>query len=179
MMKTSKLILLCLLGMTVASITASAQERKESLSRNDRRNLTRSEKKARTERAVKRAIDSRTYKINVNRMQPMRGSSRTLTTDYSVKVRNDSVHSYLPYFGVAYNIPYGGGKGLVFSEPITEYKTEKLKKGRTRIEFKTRSEGYEYQYSLTVYPNGSTTIHVQPSNRQAISYTGEVDIKEE
>lgn len=167
-MKTSKLILLCLMGLATI-LTTSAQERKES----------RSERKARTERAVKEAIDSRTYKINVNRMQPMRGGSRTLTTDYSLKISNDSVYSYLPYFGVAYNIPYGGGKGLVFSEPLTGYTTEKLKKGRTRIEFKTRSEGYEYRYSLTVYPNGSTSIHVQPSNRQAISYTGEVDIKEE
>lgn len=156
-MKTSKLILLCLVGLT-ATMPTSAQSRKES------RKETRSEKKARTERAVKEAIDSRTYKINVNRMQPMRGSSRTLTTDYSLKVGNDSVHSYLPYFGVAYNIPYGGGKGLVFSEPITDYTTEKLKKGRVRIEFKTRSEGYEHGYSLTVYPNGSVTIHVQPSN---------------
>ena len=166
MMKTSKLILLGLICM-IAAIPAAAQSRSES----------RSEKKARIERAVKEAIDSRKYKINVNRMQPMRGGSRTLTTDYSLKVSNDSVYSYLPYFGVAYNIPYGGGKGLVFSEPITEYKTKELKKGRMQIDFKTRSEGDNYEYSLTIYPNGSTTIHVQASNRQSISYTGDMDIE--
>ena len=42
----------------------------------------------------------------------MKGGSKHLTSDYSLEIRNDSVYSYLPYFGVAYNVPYGGGKGL-------------------------------------------------------------------
>lgn len=161
-MKTSKLILFGLICM-IATVPASAQSRNE--------------KKAQIERAVREAIDSQTYKINVDRMQPMRGGSRTLTTNYSLLVRNDSVYSYLPYFSVAYNVPYGGGKGLVFSEPITEYKAEELKKGKMQIDFKTRSEGDNYEYSLIIYPNGSTTIHVQASNRQSISYTGDMEVE--
>lgn len=163
-MKTSKPILLGLICL-IAAMPATAQNR--------------SEKKARIERAVKEAIDSKTYKINVNSAQPMRGGIHMLTNDYSLKVGNDSVHSYLPYFGVGYNIPYGGGKGLVFSEPITEYKTREFKKGKVRINFKTRNDEGNYEYSLTIYPNGSTTIYVQAYNRQAISYKGDMDIKEE
>lgn len=160
-MKTSKPILLGLICL-ITAMPATAQSR--------------SEKKARIERAVKEAIESKAYKINVNRVQPMRGGSRTLTTDYSLKVRNDSVYSYLPYFGVGYNIPYGGGKGLVFSEPITEYKTREFKKGKVQINFKTCNDEGNYQYSLTIYPNGSATIYVLASNRQPISYTGDMDI---
>lgn len=162
-MKTNRLILLCLF-CTMAAMPATAQSR--------------SEKKARTERAVKEAVDAKRYKINVDRMQPMRGSSRTLTTNYSIEVRNDSVLSYLPYFGVAYTAPYGGGKGLNFSEPITDYKTEQLKKGRVKINFKTRSEDDSYEYSLTIFPNGSTSLHVLPNNKQSISFTGDMEIKE-
>lgn len=162
-MKTSKLILLWLL-CTIAAMPATAQSR--------------SEKKARTERAVKEAVDAKRYKINVDHMQPMRGSSCALTTNYSVEVRNDSVLSYLPYFGVAYTAPYGGGKGLNFNEPITDYKTEQLKKGKVRINFKTRSEDDNYEYSLTIFPNGSTSLHVLPSNKQSISFTGDMEIKE-
>lgn len=91
-MKTNKLILLGLICLTVAMPT-TAQNRNE--------------KKARTERAVKEAIAAKQYKINVDRMQPMRGGSRNLTTNYTLEIRNDSVFSYLPYFGVAYNAPYG------------------------------------------------------------------------
>lgn len=163
MMKTSKLILLWLICIT-AAIPATAQSR--------------SEKKAKIERAVKEAIDSKDYKINVDRMQPMRGNSRALTSNYSLKIKNDSVFSYLPYFGVAYSVPYGGGKGLNFNEPISEYKVEHLKKGKVRIDFEARSEEDNYKYSLTIFPNGSTSIHVLPTNRQSISFTGDMDIKE-
>ena len=66
-MKTNKLILLGLICLTVAMPT-TAQNRNE--------------KKARTERAVKEAIAAKQYKINVDRMQPMRGGSRNLTTNF-------------------------------------------------------------------------------------------------
>lgn len=67
-------------------------------------------------------------------MQPMRGNSRTLTSSYSLKIKNDSVFSNLPYFGVA--------------------------------------------YSLTIFPNGSASINVLPTNRQSISFTGDMETKE-
>ena len=59
---------------------------------------------------------------------PMKGGSKHLTSDYSLEIRNDSVYSYLPYFGVAYNVPYGGGKGLNFSAPLSEYTSTYSKK---------------------------------------------------
>lgn len=114
-MKTAKLILLCLSGM-LAMQPATAQSR--------------SEKKAQTERSVREALNAGQYKIKVDYMQPMRGRSRALTSDYSIEIRNDSVFSYLPYFGVAYNVPYGGGKGLIFNAPLTEYKKKASKKER-------------------------------------------------
>ena len=70
------------------------------------------EKKQQREQAVREAVDAKAYKINVDRVMPMKGGSKHLTSDYSLEIRNDSVYSYLPYFGVAYNVPYGGGKGL-------------------------------------------------------------------
>ena len=153
-MKTAKLILLCLSGM-LAMQPATAQSR--------------SEKKAQTERSVREALNAGQYKIKVDYMQPMRGRSRALTSDYSIEIRNDSVFSYLPYFGVAYNVPYA---------PLTGYKKESLKKGKTRIDFKTGNEEDKYEYSLTIYSDGSANIHIQPMNKQAISYSGELDVKE-
>lgn len=114
-MKTSKLILWGLICM-IAAMPAFAQSR--------------SEKKARIERAVKEAVDAKTYEINVDRMHPIKGGSRTLTTNYSLKVRNDSVYSYLPYFGVAYSVPYGGGKvykrGILQKVTQEDCRTQKI-----------------------------------------------------
>ena len=80
----------------------------------------------------------------------MRGGSRNLTTNYTLEIRNDSVFSYLPYFGVAYNAPYGGGKSLNFNASITGYTTRALKKGKIQIDFKTRSDEDNYEYRLTI-----------------------------
>lgn len=107
----------------------------------------------------------------------MKGGSKHLTSNYSVEVRNDSIYSYLPYFGVAYNIPYGGGKGLNFNAPISEYTTEYSKKGNAKITLRLRNDEDNYIYNITVYPNGMSDIQVTPTNRQSISFSGEMDIK--
>ena len=163
-MKANKLFILAGL-IVLGSITspATAQSKKE--------------KKQKTEQAVRRAIDVKDYKINVNQVTPMKGGSKHLTSNYSVEVRNDSIYSYLPYFGVAYNIPYGGGKGLNFNAPISEYTTEYSKKGNAKITLKLRNDEDNYIYNITVYPNGMSDIQVTPTNRQSISFSGEMDIK--
>lgn len=130
--------------------------------------------KARTEQAVRQALDERRFCIDVNYMNPMRGRSRALTTPYSLTVRNDSVLSYLPYVGQAYSVPYGGGKALNFNAPISTYEMEEGKRGRTNIKFTTSNDEDTYTYSLTVYPDGSTRIHIQPMHRQSISFSGEM-----
>lgn len=163
-MKANKLFILAGL-IVLGSITspATAQSKKE--------------KKQKTEQAVRRAIDVKDYKINVNQVTPMKGGSKHLTSNYSVEVRNDSIYSYLPYFGVAYNIPYGGGKGLNFNAPISEYTTEYSKKGNAKITLRLRNDEDNYIYNITVYPNGMSDIQVTPTNRQSISFSGEMDIK--
>ena len=79
-MKTAKLILLCLSGM-LAMQSATAQSR--------------SEKKAQTERNVREAINADHYKINVDYMQPMKGRSRALTSDYSIEIRKINMNTAL------------------------------------------------------------------------------------
>ena len=65
--------------------------------------------------AVKQALADRNFKIDVNFMYPMRGSSRNLTSEYSLEVRNDSLFSHLPYMGEARNLPYAN-RGYVFKK---------------------------------------------------------------
>lgn len=135
------------------------------------------EKKQRIEQAVSRAIESQNYKISVNRATPMKGGSKYLTSNYSIEIRNDSLYSYLPYFGVAYNVPYGGGKGLIFNEPISEYTTKYGKKGDAKITLELRNSEDSYTYNITIFPDGTSSIQVTPRNRQPISFSGEMDLK--
>lgn len=134
--------------------------------------------KARTEQTVKEALEARRYRIEVNYMTPMRGRSRALTDNYSLTIHGDSVLSYLPYVGEAYSAPYGGGKGLNFDALIQTYETKEGKKGRKEIRITTTNDEDSYTYHLTIYPDGTTQIRIQPTRRQSISFNGKMDTDE-
>ena len=124
---------------------------------------------------VKTALTERNYKISVDRMYPMKGSSKNVSYGYSVEVRNDSLISYLPYFGRAYSVPYGGGKGLNFSERIGSYEEALLKNGKHHIEIGVTNEEDTYLYTIDVFDNGNSTIAVQSRQREPISYAGRIE----
>ena len=126
---------------------------------------------------VTKALEARDYKIAVNRMYPMKGSSRSVSYGYSVEVRNDSLISCLPYFGGAYNVPYGGGKGLNFSERIGSYRESQKNKGERQIEINVTNEEDTYIYLIKVFSNGNSSIDVTSRQRDHISYSGELEVK--
>ena len=136
----------------------------------------RMEREARTAAQVSEALASRHYTINVLMMYPQRGRAVNLTTNYSVEVKGDSLISYLPYFGRAYNVPYGGGKGLNFIAPITGYQTETDRKGITRVVLTSENEEDRYRYILEVSSSGDSYIQVQSRQRDFIRYSGRMDL---
>lgn len=159
-MKKREQIIMLLLALLVGIPTLSAQTKKE--------------EKEQKKEAVKKQIVSENYKIDVRTAMPMRGRNIHLTSSYSLEIRNDSVFSYLPYYGRAYSIPYGGGDGLHFSAPLKEYSMELDKKGNAVIQFTARNPEDKYDFRVKVYTNGSASIDVNMQNRQSISFQGEL-----
>ena len=124
---------------------------------------------------VTNALNNRDYIIAISRMYPMRGSSRSVSYGYSVEVRNDTLFSYLPYFGRAYNVPYGGGKGLNFTAPIGSYQEYMKRNGQRHIEIGVTNEEDIYLYTIDVFDNGSSSVSVSSRQREQISYTGDIE----
>lgn len=135
---------------------------------------TKKEKKEAKEKAVKEQIDSGRYRIQVNRALPFQGGAVNLTTLYALELRGDSVISYLPYFGRAYSLPYGGGEGMNFETVVSDYHVSYDKKKAARIQFKTRTKEEQYTFRLRIFPGGSATIDVTPVNKQSIRYQGDL-----
>lgn len=163
-MKAIRIIFSLLLIMAISIPTLSAQTKKE--------------KKELKKQAVEKLITSGKYKIDVNRALPARGRSVMLISPYSVEIRNDSIISHLPYYGRAYSIPYGGGEGLNFIAPLTDYKLDWDKKGTAKIKFTARSTEDKFDFDIDIFSNGSSTIFVNMQNRQSINFQGEVDMTE-
>ncbi|MDR1763987.1 MAG: DUF4251 domain-containing protein [Dysgonamonadaceae bacterium] len=124
---------------------------------------------------IRQKIESQHYRVNVDYVIPAQGNARPLTSLYSVEIKGDTLVSYLPYFGVAYNIPYGGGKGLNFEAQTLDYSLQDNEKGTIQISFQAISEQDKYQYFIEVYDNGKAFVRVNSINRQSISFYGEID----
>ena len=139
--------------------------------------LTPEEKEARKvarAQAVEKALADRHYSIDVQMMYPQRGPVKNISGNYSLEVKGDTLVSYLPYFGRAFQVPYGGGKGLNFTAPILSYREGKLKKGLTRIEIVTRNDEDQYFYTLDIFENGRATVDVVARERDNIRFDGEM-----
>ena len=135
------------------------------------------EQQAKMAQAVAQALAERHYKVSVNMMFPRRGKPQNISPDFSLEVKGDTLVSYLPYFGQAYNVPYGGGKGLNFSAPISSYQEFQKKSDRRSIEIGLTNEEDTYVYMIDVFDNGSASVHVTARQRESISYSGNMEFK--
>jgi hypothetical protein len=109
-------------------------------------------------------------------MLPLRGTSKVLNTDqYTLHVKEDKAEAYLPYYGRAYEIDYGGDGGIDFDASFKEYTVEiKDEKKRVIIEFKVKAQKDMYRCHLAVSQNGSATLTINSNNRESISYLGKL-----
>ena len=129
---------------------------------------------ARVARLVDERLDAQKYRMNVHFMTPARGGSRPVDVTYGITVNGKNLISYLPYFGVAYNLPYGGGKGLNFESTIDEY-YESAKRDRRIVDYTTHNDEDVFIYHMEVFPNGTAYLRVRSRNREQIDFQGEID----
>ena len=85
-------------------------------------------KEAEQAKMVKEALDKRHYKIDINMMYARRFGSKNVTSNWSLEVKGDTLVSYLPYIGVAYEASFGSNSGLNFTAPISNYEDEGFRK---------------------------------------------------
>lgn len=122
------------------------------------------------------------YDIEVIAALPSGRGQVILTSPYSLKVSRDTVESALPYYGRAYNVPYGGGSGLFFSGRPEEYSDVETKPGQRKISFKVRTDEDLFSFAVTLDCRGdkkggedcTAFITVSSGQRQTISYRGRV-----
>jgi len=83
-------------------------------------NFTSAQKLGKT--TVENAINSKSFVFKAQTVVPMSGSLRYLTSDYDVRLKGDSIVTYLPYFGRAYSVTYGERGGIDFTSTKFDYK---------------------------------------------------------
>ncbi|MDD4425418.1 MAG: DUF4251 domain-containing protein [Mariniphaga sp.] len=160
-----------ILGLSILSTTAQ----ETNSSRKDRR-ANRKEKRM---EEVKQWITERSFLFEATHAQPSGGGSLSLTHTYGVELKGDTLISYLPFFGVAYQVDFGNRNSpMDFTQPIQRIETEESKDGYLiKLEVKNNMDNLSYTWHIS--SQGFATLHVTSTSRRAISYTGQIDTYKE
>lgn len=124
--------------------------------------------------AVEKMITARNYVFKAQTVMPASPTAnRQLTSDYDVRISPDTIVSFLPYFGRAFNAPMDPTKGgIQFTSTKFEYQQTARKKGGWDIVIKPQDTQDARLMSLSVSENGFASLQVISNNRQPITFSG-------
>jgi len=101
--------------------------------------------------------------------------------NYDLKITPDSIISYLPFYGRAYNASFDPNEnGHRFTTKDFTYKMVNRKKGGWDIIVNTKDVKDNARMNLNISENGYATLSVVSNNKQSITYNGylkEIDKK--
>jgi hypothetical protein len=146
---------------------------------------SREEKKTAEQAAIKKMVNDNNFFFMADYALPMRGSSKLLTSIYDLKVTKDSIIAFLPYYGQAYLSPSPAETegGIKFTSTKFSYKVSPAKKGGweifiTPVDHDITNWRDVQQMRLDISPDGYASLFVNSSNRDPISFEGNVVAKE-
>jgi hypothetical protein len=137
----------------------------------------RQQKRTEEYKASKTLVETKCYEFSADKVNPQRGGSIDLTTNPNYLKVNDSIaEASMPFFGRAYNIPYGGSGGINFKGELINYSVEEnTKKLRLVVSFRVKSDGDVFDCTLTINSNESVTLLIISQQRESISYYGTIE----
>lgn len=135
-------------------------------------------KKERQQMAVLGAIGDKRWHIDITSMNTMRYGSRTVTSDFFLELRGDTLRSYLPYLGQAHASPsLSPTIGLNFEERVRQYQESRPKDKYTQLDIDVKTKEDTYHYVIEIYDSGEAYIRVRSLNRDPISFDGTLEIQ--
>lgn len=157
-----KRLLILLVPVVVWCLASNAQE-------------SRRERKAREKFEMGQLIHSGHFSFVPRSAQSELGTFNNLQSTYEVEFDSLRVKANLPYYGRAYNVPYGGSGGIKFD--LTAKKMEKKwneKKKLYTITAELSDRDDSYQLDLTTGLDGFADLKITLVNRTWISFFGTI-----
>ncbi len=135
---------------------------------------TKANKKAVRQAAIKKSIDDRIFTFVANQATPLGKGPITLTSTYDLRIKADSVISFLPYFGRAYfDVGYNQtDMGVKFTSTKFDYQVAERKKGGWMITIKPADVQHIASLILNISVDGYASLTISSNNRDVISYDG-------
>lgn len=128
--------------------------------------------------AVKSAIDAKQYSFKAMTASTQRGRSINLTSSYGIVVKPDVISCDLPFFGTSYGGSAYGGEGAIrFESKQFEYTIEPGRKNGWNVTILPKDKPEVQKIMLLVGSEGYTTVTVISTNRSAMNYYGNIELK--
>lgn len=125
---------------------------------------------------IKDMVDSSQFVFIAKRVNPMRGRSRYLTSSYDVVVKKDTLTSYLPYFGRAYQAPMDPSKaGIQFTSSDFSYIVGTKKDKQWDVVIKPNDYGDVQALRFNIFKDGSASLNITNTYRDPISFQGHIE----
>ena len=135
----------------------------------------RAEKRNEIRGAVAEAVESQQIRIGISWMNTLKYGSKSVTPDFFLELKGDTLNSYLPYMGQAYRPTMPSqSEGLNFEVPAQSVKKSHPKNNKWIYEISARTNEDNYKYVVEIYDTGKATIHVSSTSRDPISFDGEL-----
>ena len=111
---------------------------------------------------------------------PLGMAVRQATSGFELRISKDTINSYLPYFGRAYNADYDsrdGGAQFISSD--FNYTESTNKKGERNITIKPKDNKDVREVRITIYGDGYAYVQLTFNQRQSIRYRGQISGQKE
>lgn len=126
--------------------------------------------------AVAEAVAKRAVHIGITAMNTMRYGSRTVSPDFFLELRGDTLRSYLPYLGQVHQAPMTTpSQGLNFEAPVRNYTVNNKRGNVAQMELDVSTREHAYHYRIEVYETGQAYIHVRAQHQDPISFDGHLE----
>ncbi len=137
--------------------------------------LTQKEKEE-NKKVVAKILKTNNFKFTAQQAIPMRMTLIQLTSEYNLKVSKDTLDCYLPYFGVATQVPYGStNNGIQFISTKFSYDKVSKPNGSYEITIIPGDTDKVNRMYLTVSENGYANLSVTSNFRDPISFNGVIE----
>lgn len=134
----------------------------------------RAEQREAMRKAVAEAVAMKKMHIDITTMNTLRYGSKVVTSVFFLELLGDTLRSYLPYLGQAYQAPIGTpAQGLNFDAPILGLRESHPKTHLSQLEIDVKSKEDTYLYVVELYDTGKADIHVRSLHRDPISFSGD------
>ncbi|HSV09725.1 MAG TPA: DUF4251 domain-containing protein [Hanamia sp.] len=125
---------------------------------------------------VRNAVDSSRFVFVAERVTPLRGATRYLTSRYDVVVKKDTVNCYLPFFGRAFQAPIDPSKGgIQFRSTSFSYSITPKNNNQWEVSVKPNNNSDVQELFFNIFDNGSATLNVVNTHRDPISFSGHIE----